>query len=79
MREKRTRKTASKRRSTSTSSPDEERRTRVGLREVLNELVEHVRWLSGNLHQLSADQLDYAQDRLEWLADEVWRLTVEGD
>lgn len=51
----------------------------MGLREVLNELVEHVRWLSGNLHQLSADQLDYAQDRLEWLADEVWRLTVEGD
>lgn len=79
MTKQRKRKTTPKRPSTSAPSSDDERRTRMGLREVLNELVEHVRWLSGNLHQLSADQLDYAQDRLEWLADEVWRLTVEGD
>ena len=76
MRKKRTRKTS--RKAVSPPSPDE-RRTRLALREVLDELVDHVRWLSQNLHDLSADRLDYAQDRLEWLADEVWRLTVDSE
>jgi hypothetical protein len=78
VRKKRSRKATRKRISTSPPTPDE-RRTKVALREVLNELVEHVRWLSRDLPRLSTDQLDYAQDRLEWLADEVWRLTVDGD
>ncbi len=49
------------------------------LREVVNDLVEHVRWLSSALPQLSGEELDHAQQRLEWLADEVWRLTVETE
>jgi hypothetical protein len=28
---------------------------------------------------MSQAELDYAQQRLEWLADEVWRLAVKGE
>jgi hypothetical protein len=27
---------------------------------------------------MSQEELDYAQQRLEWLADEVWQLAVRG-
>ncbi len=56
-----------------------ERRANHALREVLDELIDHVRQISRSRDDLPQDQVDYAQERLEWLADEVWRLTIEGD
>jgi hypothetical protein len=61
------------------SDASEERRTNHGLREVLDELIEHVRTISRSRDGLAQDQVEHAQERLEWLADEIWRLTVEGD
>jgi len=56
-----------------------ERRHNRQLREVLDELVEHVRYVSRNVHQLAKQDLAYAEERLEWLADEVWRIALEGE
>jgi len=50
-----------------------ERRSNRELREVLDELVEHVRYVARNVQTLSKQDLEYAEERLEWLADEVWR------
>ncbi len=68
-----------KKKSSKASSTPEERRQNLALREVVNELVDHVRWISQNLRGLSPMEIEHAQDRLEWLADEVWRLTIDGD
>ena len=56
-----------------------ERRSNHALREVLDELIAHVRNISRSRDGLPQHQIDYAQERLEWLADEIWRLTIEGD
>lgn len=56
-----------------------ERRQFRALREVLDELLTFVRHVSRNVDHMSEDELQYAQQRLEWLADEVWRLVLEGD
>ena len=56
-----------------------ERRNNPTLREVLDELVTHVREVSRRAPQMTPDELEYAQQRLEWLADEVWRMAVQGD
>jgi hypothetical protein len=56
-----------------------ERRNNRALREVLDELVDHVRGITRNVAMLTPDELQRAQDRLEWLADEVWRAAIEGD
>ena len=50
-----------------------ERRSNRDLREVLDELVDHVRHVARDLKGMSTDELEYAQERLEWLAEEVWR------
>jgi len=50
-----------------------DRRSNRELREVLDELVEHVRYVARNVGGLSRQDLEYAEERLEWLADEVWR------
>ena len=50
-----------------------ERRANRELREVLDELVEHVRHVARNIRTMSQEEIDYAEERLEWLADEVWR------
>ncbi len=55
-----------------------ERRTNRELREVLDELVEHVRYVARNVGTLSRQDLEYAEQRLEWLADEVWRAASGG-
>ncbi|UCD23264.1 MAG: hypothetical protein JSW51_09415 [Gemmatimonadota bacterium] len=65
--------------STSGSDSTEERRSNHALREVLDELIEHVRTISQSRDGLAQNQIEYAQERLEWLADEIWRLTVEGN
>ena len=62
----------------SPSAPVERRRNRT-LREVLDELVTHVRDIARRARGMSPAELDYAQQRLEWLADEVWRLAVQGE
>jgi len=56
-----------------------ERRNNQTLREVLDELVDHVRGIARNVPNFTADEMKRAQDRLEWLADEVWRAAVIGD
>jgi len=54
-----------------------ERRVNRELREVLDELVEHVRYVARNVKTMSQQDLEYAEERLEWLADEVWRTATE--
>ena len=60
------------------SGPRAERRANRELREVLDELVEHVRYVARNVGALSRQDLEYAEERLEWLADEVWRAATGG-
>ena len=57
----------------------DERRVNRELREVLDELVEHVRYVARNVGTMSKQDLEYAEERLEWLADEVWRAATEPD
>lgn len=59
--------------------PREERRANHVLREVLDELIDHLRDVSKRHNQLTDEELDYAQERLQWLADEVWQLALKGD
>lgn len=54
-----------------------ERRANRELREVLDELVEHVRYVARNVRTMGQQDLEYAEERLEWLADEVWRAATE--
>ena len=60
--------------------PDD-RRTHLALREQLDELIGMVRVLSHRAQAMSAGELEYAQRRLEWLADEIWNsvLKVAGE
>ena len=55
-----------------------ERRANRALREVLDELVEHVRYVARNVKTMSKQDLEYAEERLEWLSDEVWRAALEN-
>ena len=51
-----------------------ERRHNRPLREVLDELLGHTRDIARRAKTMTPAELDYAQQRLEWLADEVWRM-----
>src|SRR5207245_900991 len=53
--------------------PRAERRQNRPLREVLDDLLGHAREIARRAKQMTPAELDYAQQRLEWLADEVWR------
>ena len=53
-----------------------ERRSNRSLREVLDDLVAHTRDIARRAKQMTPAELDYAQQRLEWLADEVWRVAT---
>ena len=55
-----------------------ERRGNRELREVLDELIEHVRYVARNFRTLGKQDLEYAEERLEWLAEEVWRAALGG-
>jgi len=61
---------------TPASSPARERRQNRPLREVLDELLEHTREIARRAKTMTPAELDYAQQRLEWLADEVWRVAT---
>lgn len=54
----------------------QERRSNRPLREVLDELISHTREIARRAKEMKPDELDYAQQRLEWLADEVWRVAT---
>ncbi len=53
-----------------------ERRQNRPLREVLDELLSHAREIARRAKSMTPAELDYAQQRLEWLADEVWRVAT---
>jgi len=55
--------------------PPERRRNRP-LREVLDDLLSHTRDTVRRAKAMTPAELDYAQQRLEWLADEVWRVAT---
>jgi hypothetical protein len=55
--------------------PPERRRNRP-LREVLDDLLTHAREIARRTKAMTPAELDYAQQRLEWLADEVWRVAT---
>jgi len=57
-------------------SPSSERRSNRPLREVLDELLSHAREIARRAKAMTPAELDYAQQRLEWLADEVWRVAT---
>jgi hypothetical protein len=56
--------------------PPPERRQNASLREILDDLVSHARVIARQVRQMSPQELEYAQERLEWLADEVWRVAT---
>lgn len=53
-----------------------ERRRNRPLREVLDDLLTHAREIARRAKAMTPAELDYAQQRLEWLADEVWRVAT---
>jgi hypothetical protein len=53
--------------------PPSERRQNVVLRELLDEMIQLSRHLSSRGATLGTTELNYARERLEWLADEIWR------
>src|SRR3989475_9058494 len=55
-----------------------ERRQNRPLREVLDDLLGHAREIARRAKEMTPAELDYAQQRLEWLADEVWRGAPRG-
>lgn len=56
-----------------------ERRQNVVLRELLDEMIQLSRHLSNRAASLPANELSYARERLEWLADEIWRQVTMDD
>lgn len=59
--------------------PTRDRRQNVALRELLDEMIQLSRHLSNHAPTLPANELAYARDRLEWLADEIWRHVTTED
>ena len=55
------------------ASPVAERRRNHVLREIIEELVEHAREFARRARSMRPLELQRAQARLEWLADEVAR------
>ncbi len=63
--------------------PDEgpeghERRSNFELRERLDELFDLAVELSRRREELTRDEIEDAQARFEWLAEEIWRAAVFG-
>ena len=56
-----------------------DRRHRLGLRELLDEMIAVARDLSRRADHMSRQELEYAHQRLEWLADEVWREAIRDE
>lgn len=56
-----------------------ERRRNYTLREILEELVAHARDIAARVATMKPEEREQAQRRLEWLADEVWRIVSSGE
>ena len=56
-----------------------ERRHNYTLREMLEEFVAHARDVAARTATMTAEQREQAEQRLEWLADEVWRIASSGE
>lgn len=56
-----------------------ERRHNYTLREILEEFVAHARAVANRAKSMGPDELERAQERLEWLADEVWRVATSEE
>jgi hypothetical protein len=56
-----------------------ERRRNYTLREILEELVAHARDVAARAATMTAAEREQAGQRLEWLADEVWRIASSGE
>ncbi len=61
------------------SKTEEERRKKLNLRELLDELIGHVRGVANRSHEMTQEELEYAQERLEWLADEIWATALRDE
>ena len=59
--------------------PQVERRHNRPLREVLDELLQHTRDIARRAKEMTPQELEYSQQRLEWLADEVWRVAMGSE
>lgn len=59
--------------------PRQERRHNQPLRETLDELLHHARDVARRAKVMTAAELNYAEQRLEWLADEVWRMAMGAE
>jgi len=59
--------------------PQAERRRNRPLREVLDELLQHTRDIARRAKEMTPQELEYSQQRLEWLADEVWRVAMGSE
>ncbi|PYP32530.1 MAG: hypothetical protein DMD47_03765 [Gemmatimonadetes bacterium] len=59
--------------------PQVERRRNRPLREALDELLEHTRDIARRAKEMTPQELEYSQQRLEWLADEVWRVAMGSE
>ena len=56
-----------------------ERRSNQPLRELLDELLQHTRDIARRAKEMTPQELEYSQQRLEWLADEVWRVATGSE
>jgi len=56
-----------------------ERRRNQPLRELLDELLQHTRDIARRAKEMTPQELEYSQQRLEWLADEVWRVATGSE
>jgi len=53
-----------------------ERRANRELREVLDDLLDYVRHITRNVKEMNPQEVQFAEERLEWLAEEVWRAAL---
>lgn len=54
------------------ASGTSDRRQNRTLRELLDEMIALARDLTNRTSDLSPAELDYAHERMEWLAEEIW-------
>ncbi len=59
------------------AKPHPERRRDSTLREMLDDLVEHVRQVAKDRRDMTPDELEYARERMAWLSDEIWHRVLE--
>ncbi len=59
--------------------PPPDRRSNYTLREILEEFVGHARDVASRVATMTPEEREQAEQRLEWLADEVWRVASSGE